>query len=94
LSPLHGRDMWVFYLGQIGWFLLTALLRKWLGTGLTLLVLTPVLSHLLALILGFKLQVGGFENIWQRLGVVLRPHPSGVKEEHHFRGRWTRTGDF
>ena len=54
--------------------LLTLLLRKWPGTGLTPLVLTPVLSRLLALTLGFELQVGGPENIWLISGVVLRPH--------------------
>jgi hypothetical protein len=37
----------------IGWILLTPLLSKWLGIGLTLFVLTPVLSRLLALALGF-----------------------------------------
>ena len=41
---------------------------------MTLLVLTPVLSHLLALALGFELQVGGPENMWLISGVVLRPH--------------------
>jgi hypothetical protein len=30
------------------WFVLTPLSSKWLGTGSTLLVLTPVLSHLFA----------------------------------------------
>jgi hypothetical protein len=43
-------------------------------TGLTPLVLTLVLSHLLALALGFELQVEGPENIWLISGVVLRPH--------------------
>jgi hypothetical protein len=33
-----------------------------------------VLSHLLALALGFELQVGGPENIWLISGVVLLPH--------------------
>jgi hypothetical protein len=33
-----------------------------------------VLSHLLALALGFELQVGGSENIWLISGVVLQPH--------------------
>jgi hypothetical protein len=37
---------------------------KWLGTGFTLLELTPVLSRLLALAHGFELQVDGPENIW------------------------------
>ena len=36
-----------------GWILLTLLLSKWLSTGLTLLVLTPVLSRLLILVLVF-----------------------------------------
>jgi hypothetical protein len=48
----------------IGWMLLTPLLRRWLGTSLTILVLTLVLSQLLTLSLGFELQVEGSENIW------------------------------
>jgi hypothetical protein len=39
-------------IGAVGWMLLTPHLRRWLGTGLALLVLTPVLSHFLALALG------------------------------------------
>jgi hypothetical protein len=58
--------------------LLTLLLRKWPDTGFTPLGLTPVLSHLLVLALGFELQVGGTENIWLIWGVVLRPHTSVV----------------
>jgi hypothetical protein len=54
--------------------LLTLLSRKWPDTGLPLLELTPVLSHLLALALGFELQVDGLENIWMISGVVLLPH--------------------
>jgi hypothetical protein len=54
--------------------LLALLSRKWLDTSLPLLELTPVLSHLLAVALGFELQVGGSENIWLISGVVLRPH--------------------
>jgi hypothetical protein len=57
---------------------LTPLSSKWLGIGFTLLELTPVLSRLLALALGFELQVGGPENIWLISGVVLRPHTSVV----------------
>jgi hypothetical protein len=49
-------------------------LRKWPDTGLTPLELTPVLSHLLSLALGFELQVGGPKNILLISGVVLRPH--------------------
>jgi hypothetical protein len=47
---------------------------KWLGNGFTHLELTPVLSRLLALALGFELQVYGLENIWLISGVVLRLH--------------------
>jgi hypothetical protein len=54
--------------------LLTLLLRKWPDTGLPLLELTPVLSRLLALALGFELQVDGPENIWLISRVVVRPH--------------------
>jgi hypothetical protein len=72
---LIGLTGWIAILiGAVGWVLLTLLLRKWPGTGLTPLVLTPVLSHLLALALGFELQVGGPENIWLIPGVVLQPH--------------------
>jgi hypothetical protein len=40
---------------------------------LPLLELTPVLSRLRALALGFELQVDGPENIWLIWGVVLWP---------------------
>jgi hypothetical protein len=49
---------------------------------LTLLVLTPVLSHLLALALGFELQVGGSENISLISGVVLWPHTPVVSRRY------------
>jgi hypothetical protein len=64
----------VALVGKMVWFVLTPLLSKWLGTGFTLLELTSVLSHLLALALGFELQVGGPKSIWLISGVVLRPH--------------------
>jgi hypothetical protein len=38
--------------------------RKWLGTGFTLLVLTPVLSRLFAHVLVFEFLVGDLKNIW------------------------------
>jgi hypothetical protein len=46
------------------WIVLTPLLSKCLGTGFTLLVLTPVLSHLFAHVLVFQFQVGDLKNIW------------------------------
>jgi hypothetical protein len=52
----------------IGWILQTQLLSKWLGIGLTLFVLTPVLSRLLALALGFDFAGG-----W--LGGLLADRP-------------------
>jgi hypothetical protein len=64
----------VALVGKMAWFVLTPLSSKWLGTGFTLLELTLVLSRLLALALGFELQVDGSENIWLISGVVLRPH--------------------
>jgi hypothetical protein len=64
----------VALVGKMVWFVLTPLLSKWLGTGFTHLELTPVLSRLLALALGFELQVDGPKNIWSISGVVLRPH--------------------
>jgi hypothetical protein len=54
----------VALVGKMVWFVLTPLSSKWLGTGFTHLKLTPVLSRLLALALGFELQVDGPENIW------------------------------
>jgi hypothetical protein len=36
----------VALIGEMLWIVLTPLWSKWLGTGFTLLVLTPVLSHL------------------------------------------------
>jgi hypothetical protein len=72
---LIGLTGWITVLmGAVGWMLLTLLLRKWPDTGFTPLGLTPVLSHLLVLALGFELEVGGPENIWLISGVVLRPH--------------------
>jgi uncharacterized membrane protein len=53
----------VVVIALIGWILLSPLLIKWLNTGLTLFVLTPVLSRLLALTLGFDFaggRLGGF----------------------------------
>jgi hypothetical protein len=43
---------------------LTPLSSKWLGTGFSLLLLTPVLSHLFAHVLIFEFQVGDLKNIW------------------------------
>jgi hypothetical protein len=78
-----GLIAWIVVLiGMVGWMLLTLLLRRWLGTGLTLLGLTPVLSHLLALALGFELRVGGSENIWLISGVVLQPHTPMVSRSY------------
>jgi hypothetical protein len=70
----------VVLVGKMFWSVPTPLLKKWLGTGFTLLELTPVLSRLLALALalGFELQVDGPENIWLISGVVLRPHTQVV----------------
>jgi hypothetical protein len=64
----------VALVGKMAWFVLTPLSSKWLGTSFALLELTPVLSRLLALALGFELQVDGSENIWLISGVVLRSH--------------------
>jgi hypothetical protein len=64
----------VALVGKMVWFVLTPLSSRWLGTGFTHLELTPVLSRLLALALGFELQVYCPENIWLISGVVLRLH--------------------
>jgi hypothetical protein len=64
--------MEVALIGKMVWFVLTPLSSRRLGTGFTHLELTPVLSRLLALALGFELQVDGPENILLISGVVLR----------------------
>jgi hypothetical protein len=54
----------VVLVGKMVRFVLTPLSSKWLGTGFTLLVLTPVLSRLFARVLVFEFQVGDLKNIW------------------------------
>jgi hypothetical protein len=54
----------VALVGEMLWLVLTPLSSKWVGTGFTLLVLTPVLSRLFAHVLGFEFQVGDLKNIW------------------------------
>jgi hypothetical protein len=56
--------MEVALVGEMLWSVLTPLSSKWLGTGFTLLVLTPVLIRLFAHVLGFEFQVGDLKNIW------------------------------
>jgi hypothetical protein len=53
----------VALVGKMFWIVLTPLWSKWLGTGFTLLVLTPVLSRLFAHVLTFEFQVGDLKNI-------------------------------
>jgi hypothetical protein len=54
----------VVLVGKMVWCVLTPLSSKWLGTGTTLLLLTPVLSRLFAHVLVFEFQVGDLKNIW------------------------------
>jgi hypothetical protein len=54
----------VALVGEMAWFVLTPLSSKWLGTGFTLLVLTPMLSRLFTHVLIFEFQVGDLKNIW------------------------------
>jgi hypothetical protein len=54
----------VALVGKMVWFVLTPLSSKWLGTGFTLLVLTPVPSRLFAHVLIFEFQMGDLKNIW------------------------------
>jgi hypothetical protein len=54
----------VALVGEMLWLVLTPLSSKWLGTGFTLLVLTPVMSRLFARMLVFEFQVGDLKNIW------------------------------
>jgi hypothetical protein len=54
----------VALVGEMFWIVLTSLWSKWLGTGFTFLVLTPMLSRLFAHVLIFEFQVGDLKNIW------------------------------
>jgi hypothetical protein len=54
----------VALVGEMLLLVLTPLLRKWISTGFTLLVLTPVLSCLFAHVLVFEFHVGDLKNIW------------------------------
>jgi hypothetical protein len=54
----------VALVGEMLWLVLTPLSSKWLSTGFTLLVLTPVLSRLFTHVLVFEFQVGDLKNIW------------------------------
>jgi hypothetical protein len=54
----------VALVGKMVCSVLTPLLSKWLGTGFTLLLLTPVLNRLFAHVLVFEFQVGDLKNIW------------------------------
>jgi hypothetical protein len=89
----------VVLVGKMAWFVLTPLAIKWLDTGFTLLVLTPVLSRLFAHVLVFEFQVGDLKNIWlidsslleaydRRQGVVLKSYPGVYKEVLHLWGQW------
>jgi hypothetical protein len=69
----------VALVGKMVWFVLTSLSSKWLGTGFTLSVLTPVLSHLFAHVLVFEFQVGDLKNIWLIDSGCSR-HMTGDKE--------------
>jgi hypothetical protein len=54
----------VALVGKKFWIVLAPLLSKRLGTGFTLLVLTPVLSRLFAHVLIFEFQVADLKDIW------------------------------
>jgi hypothetical protein len=54
----------VALIGEMLWSVLIPLWSKWLSTGFTLLVLTPVLSRLFTHVLIFEFQVGDLRNIW------------------------------
>jgi hypothetical protein len=68
----------VALVGKMFWIVLTPLLSKWLGTSFTLLVLTPVLSHLFSHVRVFEFQEGDLKNIWLINSGCLR-HMTGDK---------------
>jgi hypothetical protein len=63
-SIYRGGFRGVALIGEILWIMLTPLWSKWLSTGFTLLVLTPVLSHLFTHAVAFEFHVGDLRNIW------------------------------
>jgi hypothetical protein len=77
----------VALVGKMFWIVLTPLWSKWLGTGFTLLVLTPVLSRLFAHMLVFEFQVGGLKNIWLIDSGCSR-HMTGDKGCSQVSSRW------
>jgi hypothetical protein len=54
----------VVLVAKMVWCVLTPLSSKWLGTGFTPLVLTPVLSRLFAHMFVLEFQVGDLKNMW------------------------------
>jgi hypothetical protein len=68
----------VALVGKMFWIVLTPLWSKWLSTGFTLLVKTPVLSRLFAHVLVFEFQVGDLKNIWLNYSGCSR-HMTGDK---------------
>jgi hypothetical protein len=69
------------------WLVLTPLSSKWLGTSLTLLLLTPVLSRLFAHVLVFEFQVGDLKNIWLINSGCSR-HMTGDRGGSQVSSRW------
>jgi hypothetical protein len=68
----------VALIGEMLWIVLTPLWSKWLGTGFTLLVLTPMLSCLFTHVLAFEFQVEDLRNVWLIDSGCLR-HMTGDK---------------
>jgi hypothetical protein len=77
----------VALVGEMAWFVLTPLSSKWLGTGFTLLVLTPVLSRLFSHMLVFEFQVGDLKNIWLIDSGCSR-HMTGDRGGSQVSSRW------
>jgi hypothetical protein len=77
----------VVLVGKMALCVLTTLSSKWLGTGFTLLVLTPVLSRLFAHVLVFAFQVGDLKNIWLIDSGCSR-HMTGDRVGSQVSSRW------
>jgi hypothetical protein len=77
----------VALVGEMLLLVLTPLSSKWLGTGFTLLVLTPVLSRLFAHVLVFEFQVGDLKNIWLIDSGCSR-HMTGDRGGSQVSSRW------
>jgi hypothetical protein len=77
----------VALIGEMLWIVLTPLWSKWLSSGFTLLVVTPVLSRLFTHVLAFEFPVGDLKNVGLFDSSYSR-HMTGDKGWFQVSSRW------